>query len=482
MSVFSKQAARPAEPAEEDVSLSRVRQPGELAVLAAVALGTMLAPLNSTMIAVALPHIVEEFHVDVAAAGWLVTAYLIVMAAIQPVAGKLGDLLGRRRLIIGGLVVFGVASIGAAVAPGLEMLLLFRLLQAFSGAVSLPNGVALLREIIPVARRASSFGMVSAATSLAAAAGPPLGGFLLQGGGWRTLFFANVPVVLLALVLGWRAIPRTASRPRERTVSFDIAGSLLLFILLGGLAALLSQGRRGMDLVLVTAGTLVLIGIAIFFIRHELRHPDPVVSLGLFRRRAFTAASGANALSNLAMYVMLLAIPLLLGMRQGWTSAQTGLVLAVLFGVMVVFSPLGGRIADRVGRRRPAVAGTLMLAVGVFPLVMAGTDIGIPLLLAGLAISGAGIGISGAGLQTSAMDSVDVTEAGVAAGVYSTCRYFGSIVGSSLLGGLLGTTYTASGFQAVFIMVAVAASLSVLLALSLPSRRKYEQSRILDAP
>ena len=123
-----------------------------------------------------------------------------------------------------------------------------------------------------------------------------------------------------------------------------------------------------------------------------------------------------------------------------------------------------------------------MLAMGVLPLVIAGTEITIPLLLAGLALSGVGIGISGAGLQASAMDSVDVTEAGVAAGVFSTSRYFGSIVGSSLLAGLLGATYSSSGFHAVFIMVAGAAFLSVLLAFSLPDRRRYEASPLLDAP
>jgi MFS family permease len=169
------------------------------------------------------------------------------------------------------------------------------------------------------------------------------------------------------------------------------------------------------------------------------------------------------------MYVVLLAIPLLLAQREGWTSAETGLVLAVMFGVMVVFSPLGGRLADRIGRRGPAIAGMAMLALGVLPLVIAGTGIAIPLLLGGLALSGTGIGISGAALQTSAMDSVGVAEAGVAAGVYSTSRYFGSIVGSSLLAGLLGTTYSSSGFHAVFVMVAGAAFLSVLLALSLPA-------------
>jgi len=166
---------------------------------------------------------------------------------------------------------------------------------------------------------------------------------------------------------------------------------------------------------------------------------------------------------------MLLAIPLLLAQRAGWTSAQTGLVLAVMFAVMAVCSPLGGRAADRIGRRKPAIAGMVMLALGVLPLALVGTEITIPVLLGGLALSGTGIGISGAGLQTSAMDSVAVNESGVAAGVYSTSRYFGSIVGSSLLAGLLGTTYSSDGFHAVFVMVAGAAFLSVLLAFSLPA-------------
>jgi EmrB/QacA subfamily drug resistance transporter len=436
-----------------------------------VALGTMLAPLNSTMIAVAIPHIVDEFQVDVAAAGWLVTAYLITMAAIQPVAGKLGDRFGRRRLIIGGLLAFGIASLGAAAAPGLEMVLLFRLMQAFSGAVAFPNGVALLTEIIPRERRASSFGIVGAAASFAAAAGPPLGGLLLSGAGWRVLFFANVPVVMLALLLGWNSIPRTSGPRREQNSSFDLAGALLLFVGLGGLAGLLTQSRQGASLPLLAVGAFVLLFIFAIFVRYELAHRDPVVKLALFRSRAFTAACSANALSNLAMYVLLLAIPLLLAQRPGWTSGQTGLVLAVLFGVMILFSPVGGRIADRAGRRRPAVAGMTMLTLGVLPLLFAGTQISIPLLLAGLALSGIGLGLSGASLQASAMDSVEAGDAGVAAGVYSTSRYFGSIVGSSLLAGLLGTTYSGEGFRAVFVMVASAAFLAVLLALTLPVQK-----------
>src|SRR5207244_3815014 len=132
----------------------------ERPIMATAALSTMLAPLNSTMIAVALPSIMAEFGASVAAAGWLVTGYLIGMAALQPVAGKLGDRFGRRRFILVGLAYFGLASLGATLATSLEMLIFFRIQQAIAGAVALPNGTALVREVLPPERRASGFGMV----------------------------------------------------------------------------------------------------------------------------------------------------------------------------------------------------------------------------------------------------------------------------------------------------------------------------------
>ena len=132
----------------------------ELAIVVAVALATTLAPLNSTMIAVALPHIMQDFQADTASAGWLITSYLIVMAAVQPIAGKLGDRFGRRRMILGGLIAFALASLGAALSINLPMLIIFRLLQALSGSITLPNGTALLREVVPAHRRGNRFGLV----------------------------------------------------------------------------------------------------------------------------------------------------------------------------------------------------------------------------------------------------------------------------------------------------------------------------------
>jgi EmrB/QacA subfamily drug resistance transporter len=439
----------------------------ERRVIVAIALGTMLAPLNSTMIAVALPRIIQDFHVRVSTAGWLVTTYLIAMASLQPVAGKLGDRLGRRHLILGGLVYFGIASLGATFATSLPLLFFFRVQQAIAGAIALPNGTALIRDVVPLDRRARSFGMIGSATAFAAALGPPIGGVLVQTLGWRSIFFVNVPLVLAAVLLGWRAIPATRTERARR--AFDGGGAGLLCAVLIGLTVLLTLSNRAESALRPALGALALLGLAVVFVRYEARHPDPVLQPRFFRVRSFAAANGAIALSNLAMYSTLLTVPILLARRGGWSSAKIGAVLVILSGARVVCSPLGGRLADRVGRRGPTVIGLALLTLGLLPLALAGGGIAIPLLLGGLGVAGLGLGLSSAGMQTAAIESVGPREAGVAAGVFATSRYFGSIIGSSLLAGLLGTA-GGGGFRAVFIMVAVAALLSALVALALRDR------------
>jgi EmrB/QacA subfamily drug resistance transporter len=453
--------------ATRERSGSSVSEPAnERGIIATVALATMLAPLNSTMIAVALPSVIQEFETDVAGAGWLVTAYLITMASLQPVAGKLGDRFGRRPLILGGVACFGLASVAAAWASSLTTLLVFRVLQAVSGAIALPNGAALLREVVPPERRAGRFGLVGAAIAFAAAAGPPLGGFLVSQAGWRSIFEVNVFLVLPAVLIGWRSIP---VRPvRASHASFDVAGSVLFLAVVLGAAALLTGGSWN-------AGTLVAttaLGVTgTLFLRRELRHSDPVLQPRFFRLRAFAAANAAVALSNLAMYTTLLAIPILLSRTPGWNSAEVGLVLAAMSIGMVVLAPMGGRLADAWGRRWPTVIGLSGLALGLLPLAASGGTIATLVLLGSLAVAGVGLGLSSAGLQVAAVESVALEESGVAAGVFSTSRYLGSIVGASLLAGMLGPVEDGvSGFGAVFIMAVAAAFLSALASVGLHDR------------
>jgi EmrB/QacA subfamily drug resistance transporter len=440
----------------------------ERLVLVVVTLSTILAPLNSTMIAVALPTIAHSFGVTLAGASWLVTGYLIAMASLQPVAGKLGDRFGRRKLMLGGLVYFGVVSLGAALSFSFPLLLFFRIQQGVAGAISFPNGSALLREIIPAERRASRFGLVGAVIGVAAALGPPLGGLLAGTVGWQAIFWVNLPIVLPALWLGWRSLPKLTKRSVGQR--FDLVGAGLLSLSLVALAWLLTQSRRG-DTTLLLPGVVVVTLMIVFFFVYEARHPDPVLQPRLFRHRSFSAATGAVAFSNFAMYTLMLTLPLYLTAQGSWSEVSIGLVLMALSAATVVVTPLGGRLADRFGRRWPTVAGMFLLTAGLVLLALNGDALTLPVLLAGLGVSGIGLGLSSSGMQTAALESAPARQAGVASGVFSTGRYLGSITGASLLAALIGDATAGKGsFTAVFSMVTAASVAAVLLSLLLHDR------------
>ncbi len=438
----------------------------ERAVLVAVALGALLAPLNSTMIAVALPDIVDGFDSSIGTVGWLVTSYLLALAVVQPVAGKLGDRHGRRPFVIGGLLVFGIASLGAALAPSLAFLIGFRVAQAVSGAVVFPNGAGLIRELIPADRRGGAFGIVGGSIALAAGLGPLIGGVLVGVGGWRAIFLVNVPFVAAALALAWRAVPRTPGVVPE--TAFDWPGAALLAAVLGGSAALVIESAHAPFA--LAPGIPVLIVLAAVFIRRELRHPDPVFQPRFFKVRPFAAANAGISSSNLAFYTVLLATPILLTRHLDWSSLQVGVALAFLSAPMVVLSPIGGSLADRYGRRMPAVAGCVVLTAGIAPLAIA-PDLETLALLPCLLLMGSGVGLSTAGLQASAIEALEPVHAGVAAGLFSTSRYIGSFAGSIALARLLDEGEGLSGFRAVFVIALVGAIVSVLVTLALPRHR-----------
>ena len=379
------------------------------AVLVSIVLGGMLVPLNSTMIAVALPDVMAAFGSDMQRAGWLVTAYLITMAALQLVAGKLGDRFGRQRFVLGGLIYFGLSSLLAALSPSLPVLLFARVQQAIAGSILITNGIPLVFEITPENRRGSDLGMVNATFVLAAAAGPPLGGLLVGLASWQAIFWANIPIVIAALLFGWSTISEI--KPQRGRSHFD-----------------------------------------------WLEIPT------LFGSQTFACANGAILFSNLAMYVMLLAIPVLMSGQSGWSSLQTGFMLTAMSGTIAVFTPVGGRLSDRIGRRKPSIAGIALLLIGVVPLAVLGDQINIPLIIACLCLMGIGLGLSSVSLQTSVLESVKLQQAGLVTGISSTSRYVGSIVGSSMLAQFLGASpFEISDFRIVFLMVTTSACIALLM-------------------
>ncbi len=450
-----------------DATTSEARSvTAERLVVLTVALATMLVPLNSTMIAVALPELMDEFNVGLVRAGWLITAYLITMASLQPVAGKIGDRVGRRRFLIGGLVLFGLASVAAGLAPNLWVLLSFRVLQAVAGALIVPNGAALILHAVPEERRGARFGLIGAAVALGAALGPLLGGVLIEAASWRAIFYINLLLVVPALAIGWRWLP---SGVAEATRSqFDVTGAFMLLLVLVGTAGLLMSIARGSSWLV---GVPVVIGIAAVFLWWEFKHPDPVFQPRLFRRRAFAAANAGIGLGNLAMYTLLLSVPLLLVSRSESSSLLSGFVLTAMAGAMIIISPFGGQLVDKFGRRLPTTVGLALLALGAVPMAVDGAEVTMPVLIVGLAFVGLGIGLATPGLQTSSVESVREEEAGVASGIYSTSRYLGSIVGSAILAGLVQPSESGvNGVGTVFVIVLAAALLATFTSFGLRAR------------
>jgi EmrB/QacA subfamily drug resistance transporter len=400
-------------------------------LLPAIAIGTTLAPLNSTMIAVALPDIQRGFGVSVTATALLVTLYLVAMAVGQPIGGRLGDLHGRRRVYLLGLIWFGVASAGCAFAPNLLWLLLFRTQQALAGAMSFPNGTAIVREAIPESRRGSAFGVIGMATGLAAASGPPIGGALVHAFGWAAIFWLNVPVVASALLLAWQSLPRSDHERRPRG-QFDVIGSALFTTSLGAvivIPTLLKLGRPALAVAIAVAGVTLGTG----FLRWERQAAAPVVDVALFARPHFAAACASIGLSNLVMYTTLLALPLYLEDVRGYSVQVSGFVLVALSAFAALWGPIGGRWTDARGKWLPAVTGALILLGGAILLTVSVAGAPLGWLVGALALMGLGLGIASAPVQTAAVEAVPHNKTGSAAGLFSTARYMGSVTGSTIL-------------------------------------------------
>lgn len=442
---------------------------GERKLLAAVALSSILAPLNSTMIAVALPGIVDDLNASVASATWLVTSYLVVMASVQPLAGKIGDGIGRRKLILFSLLFFAGVSVGAAIAPNIWIVLVFRIGQALAISIVLSNSFAVLRLAIPSSRRGRTFGMVEAVTGLSAAAGPLVGGVLITLADWRAIFLVNIPIVALASLLAYQRLPRDSRGGSWQ--QFDYKGAVLLPSTLVSIAAFFLLLSRGADPIVFASVGLLAVMLGSILLRVELRHPNPTFQPRFYRIRGFAAPSISVGTSNLSMYSLLLVVPLLLTARGGFSELEIGLILTSLSVGMALLTPIGGRLADRFGRRVPVVTGLAVMTVGTVIPAALGSDIEIIPLVIGLGLVGVGIGISGPGGRTSAVESIPAKDAGVASGTYSTSRYFGSIVGSAILAGLIGVDRSdTDGIGTVFLIVLASAIISVAAATFMEAR------------
>jgi EmrB/QacA subfamily drug resistance transporter len=450
-----------------DARRARLLSPAMLGV----ASGAVLVPLNSTMLAVALPSIMDRFGVDAITVSSLVTLYLGAVTIALLASGSLGDRYGQRPVFLIGVVAFAFASLLAAVAPSFEILALSRVLQAVSGALVSTTSVALVRAMSPPDRRGAAFGLFDMLVSTSAAIGPFIGGLLVVAFGWQSLFLIAVPVALFAaIVVGVVVRPGEGDAPAQatgRTPGIDVPGLVLLAaVLIALLVAIRDAGEGVVGLVAAVA----VVPLLVLFVWFELRADRPAVDPRLFTSRAFSAAVIGVLLATVVLHATFILVPLLVERLLGGTAETAGLVLLGISGLGAVAAPFGGRLSDRHGRRRPVVAGAICLTVGLVALWLLAVGSTAAVVGALLGVVGFGMGFSGSPRQAAALESITADRVGMAAGTYYTGRYLGGVLGASLAGAVLGTTVTGAGVTLGFGLLALVGVAIVIVSFGLPDR------------
>ena len=429
-------------------------------IIVGVAIGAALIPLNSTMVAVALPDIGNSLEADAGTLTlWLVTSYLLVNVVLQSPAGKLSDILGRRRAFSIGQAVFGLGALIATFLPYLGTVALARVLMAAGGALLVPTGMALLRTIVSEENRPRAFSNFGALLGASAAVGPLIGGVLTSAFGWKSIFLINVPLLLISGFFvqsqndAWGDSPRaTATRDANAandasaaaaanmpSPSFDFRGMFLLTVGLASTVIGMKIGG-GSALLLLPLGLLSLVA----FVWWERRVASPLIDPGLFRKMPFVIGGTVVGLQNLAMYALLFQLPFLLKDWIGLGTDEVGRTLLCMTLGMVFFAPVGGNLAQRIGTRNNVLTGLTASLLGLLGLLLATTEKNLPGMLVSLGFVGAGIGMVMGPSQAAALSSIDRLQSGVGAGVLSTLRYIGGIAGITVVSVVLTHTDTAS--------------------------------------
>lgn len=435
---------------------------------ATVALAAMLTPLNSTMLAVGLPSIRSHFDVGVGEMTLLISVYLVAVAAMQPVSGRLGDAFGSIRVMMVGLLLLIAISAVSALAWDLPSLILMRGLQGAATALVLPNGIAVLRRRTPSERLGTVLGMNGAALSIAAAAGPVAGGALLLAGDWRLLFLVNVPLSVVAIALLLRLSPDQGHGRESLHIDLPSLGALVAVF--GSAVLIGSAARVDNPAFLIAGGALLPVTVGAYWLRS--RRGGSIVEFRFFRAQNFRAAANSQGLTNLVMYSFLVSMPLYLVDLRGVSDQVVSLVLSSLMVATIALSPVGGALTDRVGRRPLLLVGGFAVAIATVGLALLFDNPPLIAIIGPMVLVGVGLGISGPARSSAALEAWPREVAGSVSGTFSMMRYAGAIVGAAMIAALLGADPGEGSFRLLAIVLAGVAILNIFVTLEIHDRPK----------
>lgn len=426
-------------------------------------------PLSGTMVAVALASIAADFGISLAETTWMVTLYLAITGALQPLMGAIGDRLGRRKLYTAGIAGFGLASSLCAIAPTFGVLVVARCFQAATSAAIVPNGTSLLRDAVPEQARGRALGIFGAVMGTAASVGLPLGAWLASAYGWSLLFWVTVPISVVALIIALRQLPSPRAEPASLSPIVLIGAAMLPLAIGGGIAQRTGTGHRS-NMFLLAGVALSLVVVAI--VASSKRGRRDVRTLAT---QPFWSACAVMAFIQLCFYVALLTLPTWLATALSVSRSSAGMYLGALAVSAVIVVPTAGRVSDALGSRTLALTGSAGVFGGLMMLAYVGDAPSQGQILAALVLMGSGVGVAFPALQRAALNNAPPGSVAMAMGVFSNARILGAICGTLLVAtqaGVDAAVDVPTGATTFFTTALVGAVPAVVAAMFLPGRAR----------
>ena len=416
-------------------------RPRRFLVLAICCMSLFIVGLDVTVVNVALPSIGHELHASVSGLQWVIAAYALVLASLLILAGSTADRVGRRRTFQVGLALFTLGSLLCSLAPNLTALVVFRMLQAIGGSMLNPVAMSIITNTFTErAERARAIGVWGGVIGLSMALGPVIGGLLVTSVGWRSIFWVNIPVGILAIVLTALFVPESRA-PRARR--FDPAGQLLVMLTLASLVYAIIEGPgRGWSSPLIIACFSVAAMACAVFVAYERRRSEPLLDMRFFRSAPFSGATMIAVSAFAALGGFLLLNTLYLQDVRGLSALHAGLYMLPMAAMTVIWAPLSGRVVGARGPRLPLICAGIALTVGAFTLTRLSAHTSSLSLVISYLIFGLGFGVVNAPITNTAMSGMPRAQAGTAAAVASTSRQVGSSLGVAVVGSAVVSAMT----------------------------------------
>ena len=445
-----------------------------------VCVGTFLGVMDNTITNIALPTMKDEFNRPLDDVIWVALAFIVVSTGLSLTMGRLGDLYGRKMLYVWGFVLFTVATFLSSISGSLEELVGTRVLQAIGSSMTMANGAAIITAAFPPSKRGTGLGLIVSTVGAGAAAGPILGGVLIDIFDWRAIFWTRVPFGLLAAVLAWRLLTDAPSEQRPK--GLDIPGAILLFGMLACLTFGINRARDlGLGSTLVSSVMAAGLLFFVWFIIVERRSPSPVVDLALFRGRGFSFGILAAILQFFGMSFTFYLVPTLLQDGRGFTATDTALMMMPLSIMMLMWSPISGRLSDRFGSRPLTTIGMVMVCLSLFLLSQTDSNTSPVDFAMRMLLLGVGTSTFSSPNTSVIMSAVPPQRLGTASASQTTARTFGNAFGTSVGVAIMASVAASfaaehgvasdsgiaiiEGFQSALLFSAIAASPAILLSL-----------------